>query len=260
MEPSTQSKERGLEQPSGSGGSSSDAGAVALQPIDGVSGQPHNNSAVDGYAAGVPSTPDAQHPVFQNVPNFNSRFASLCPASLAATHPVNAQLQNMQSYNNRLSTFRHWPHSKPDASYMASVGFSCSGPLVPGRLRDKVRCFSCARVLQNWLPEDDPLLRHLQKYSHCNWARRVARFYEGNDHLHEPDLLDISRGALATFGPPERTLDRPDYRCRGCGKTFGTNLGLETHEVLRGYLCSRSDSSPSVRSLHSTVMDDHELT
>ena len=61
----------------------------------------------------------------------------------------------------RLLTFRKWPHAKPSAKEMADAGFFYEGD------RDRVRCFWCYILLQDWETKDDPFEEHAKWSGKC---------------------------------------------------------------------------------------------
>lgn len=59
-----------------------------------------------------------------------------------------------------------WPHKSPSVADLARAGFFYK----PSAGKDNVECFMCARQLDGWEKEDDPLEEHLKHGSDCAWA------------------------------------------------------------------------------------------
>ncbi|KAI9715442.1 MAG: hypothetical protein M1812_005918 [Candelaria pacifica] len=244
---------------------SNDSGAVIGEPKDMGSLYFNDNEALRSYSDDTSNAINAQHTLanigsaeHQDLEPYNRHLMNMYSSSLTSMHPAHEEAQSRESFKARLLSLKSWPHDTPKAGYMASVGFFHSGSSIRDRYDDRVECFCCGLVLSHWVAEDDPLLRHLQRDGGCSWARRVAEFYEDNDHLREPDLLDVSvqpsEGSFASV-PPQLMLPRPNHRCRGCNKTFATFLGLRTHGELRGKACWQPDSTPSSHALRLPPLD-----
>ena len=80
-----------------------------------------------------------------------------------------AHLQTYGDEMNRLATFRSWPMTSTACpSSLARLGFYCSGE------GDKVKCFLCKLMLDNWTADDDPEEKHRRRSPDCAMAREVA--------------------------------------------------------------------------------------
>ncbi|KAK6169025.1 hypothetical protein SNE40_020155 [Patella caerulea] len=64
----------------------------------------------------------------------------------------------MANYQNRLDTFKNWPHHSIPSPDMSKAGFYMTGR------EDSVKCFTCGIILKDWDPTDDPFTEH-QKFS-----------------------------------------------------------------------------------------------
>ena len=89
-------------------------------------------------------------------PNSNStqRASKIAPGPTALPN----------SYSTRLETFTSWPHSNPSASVMAMAGFH---QVQVREFNDMVECSGCRISLSNWNGDDNPLIEHEGRSSHC---------------------------------------------------------------------------------------------
>ena len=99
----------------------------------------------------------------------------------------------MMFYQDRLSTFEHWPKQIiPNQYQLARAGFYYTGQY------DKVTCFCCNLTVHAWEQNDDPWKEHERLSPSCMYIKMI--------------------------GIPEKT-DKPEgFRPFGCNSMTGNNL------------------------------------
>ncbi|XP_065586096.1 baculoviral IAP repeat-containing protein 2 [Cyrtonyx montezumae] len=71
----------------------------------------------------------------------------------------------------RMSTFSTFPVNVPVSERrLARAGFYYTG------VQDKVKCFSCGLVLDNWQPGDNAMEKHKQVYPSCSFVQNMLSF------------------------------------------------------------------------------------
>nr|XP_033803888.1 inhibitor of apoptosis protein-like [Geotrypetes seraphini]XP_033803889.1 inhibitor of apoptosis protein-like [Geotrypetes seraphini]XP_033803890.1 inhibitor of apoptosis protein-like [Geotrypetes seraphini] len=84
----------------------------------------------------------------------------------------------------RMSTFSSFPTNVPVSERsLARAGFYYTG------VNDKVKCFSCGLMLDNWKPGDNALEKHKQLYPSCNF---IQSFHVSN----------LGSSSHSAFSPP----------------------------------------------------------
>ena len=92
-----------------------------------------------------------------------------------------------------------WPHKQPSAEAIAKAGFLYR-PQSTGS--DNVVCYLCARQLDGWEEEDDPVQEHLKHSPECGWAMLMAIAQDGKydiDGMEDPTDASITEARRATF-------------------------------------------------------------
>jgi hypothetical protein len=94
-------------------------------------------------------------------------FGSVQPdCGLASFTSRKEEEDPMKHAQNRLATFTEWPkHFHMEKNKLASAGFCYTGK------GDKVVCFSCKVLLNNWAYGDRPLQEHHKFSSGCNFLK-----------------------------------------------------------------------------------------
>lgn len=91
-----------------------------------------------------------------------------------------------------------WPHKSPSVADLARAGFFFK----PSAGRDNVECFMCARQLDGWEKDDDPLEEHLKHGSDCAWALLMSieqeREYDPTS-MEDPTAEPIASARKNTF-------------------------------------------------------------
>ena len=83
--------------------------------------------------------------------------------SSAAIHPDYAET------SQRLASFMTWSYeSLPTAHDLAGAGFFYTG------IKNIVTCFHCNGSLQNWGPNDNPMIEHARWFPHCAYAKQLC--------------------------------------------------------------------------------------
>ncbi|XP_033101310.1 baculoviral IAP repeat-containing protein 3-like [Anneissia japonica] len=80
-----------------------------------------------------------------------------------------ATFPKFEDEEDRVKTFRNWPHDRPDGRSMSEAGFFYGG------FEDNARCFFCGILLCRWEPDDLPLSEHAEHGSSCLWLRRKTK-------------------------------------------------------------------------------------
>ena len=69
----------------------------------------------------------------------------------------------------RHASFATWPNEyPPSADNLVRAGFFYSGT------QDRVTCFYCNGSLQNWAPNDNPMIEHARWFRQCAYARQLC--------------------------------------------------------------------------------------
>lgn len=71
-----------------------------------------------------------------------------------------------------LSFQRGWPLMNPPTSKIVQAGFYFE-PTESQVLYDRTRCFACGIEVNNWLPNDQPLVRHLMQNHDCPHVQKI---------------------------------------------------------------------------------------
>lgn len=91
-----------------------------------------------------------------------------------------------------------WPHKSPSVADLARAGFFYK----PSAGKDNVECFMCARQLDGWEKDDDPLEEHLKHGSDCAWALLMSieqeREYDPSS-MEDPTAEPIASARRTTF-------------------------------------------------------------
>lgn len=91
-----------------------------------------------------------------------------------------------------------WPHKSPSVADLARAGFFYK----PSAGKDNVECFMCARQLDGWEKDDDPLEEHLKHGSDCAWALLMSieqeREYD-TSNMEDPTTEPIASARKTTF-------------------------------------------------------------
>jgi hypothetical protein len=75
---------------------------------------------------------------------------------------------------NRNASFAAWPQQNlPSVDGLARAGFFYTGT------KTIVTCFYCNGSLQNWGPNDNPMIEHARWFPHCAYAKQLC-----GDELH----------------------------------------------------------------------------
>ncbi|XP_055955957.1 uncharacterized protein LOC126815350 [Patella vulgata] len=69
----------------------------------------------------------------------------------------------MASYQNRLDTFKKWPHHSISPRDVSRAGLYMTGK------GDSVQCFTCDVILKSWKPTDDPFTEHQKWSPNCSY-------------------------------------------------------------------------------------------
>lgn len=91
-----------------------------------------------------------------------------------------------------------WPHKSPSVADLARAGFFYK----PSSGKDNVECFLCARQLDGWEKDDDPLEEHLKHGSDCAWALLMSIEQEGEydlSNMEDPTAGPIASARQTTF-------------------------------------------------------------
>ena len=73
---------------------------------------------------------------------------------------------NYCTIEKRIESFRTWP----PALKQQGLQFSLAG-FYYTKFSDIVRCFLCSLTLDSWMPEDSPILRHIERAPSCIYAK-----------------------------------------------------------------------------------------
>uniref|UniRef100_A0A4X2LMP8 RING-type E3 ubiquitin transferase n=1 Tax=Vombatus ursinus TaxID=29139 RepID=A0A4X2LMP8_VOMUR len=89
----------------------------------------------------------------------------------------------MGSEASRRKTFQDWPPEGPvSAQDLARAGFFYVGP------QDRVQCFCCGGMLDNWTAGDSPILEHQRLFPKCQFA--LSKHTGNNPDLDTSDSVD----------------------------------------------------------------------
>lgn len=100
-----------------------------------------------------------------------------------------------------------WPHKSPTVADLAKAGFFYQ----PAAGKDNVECFMCARQLDGWEADDDPLQEHLKHGSDCAWALLMSIEQEGeydDTTMEDPTgehIADARRNTFESIGWPHES-------------------------------------------------------
>ncbi|CAF3802521.1 unnamed protein product [Adineta steineri] len=83
--------------------------------------------------------------------------------STAACNPASTEILK------RLASFVRWPKANlPSADDLVRAGFFYTGN------KTSVTCFYCNGSLQNWGPNDNPMIEHARWFPHCAYAKQLC--------------------------------------------------------------------------------------
>ncbi|CAH6777472.1 baculoviral IAP repeat-containing protein 2 isoform X2 [Phodopus roborovskii] len=98
----------------------------------------------------------------------------------------------------RMSTYSAFPDGVPVSERsLARAGFYYTG------VNDKVKCFCCGLMLDNWKRGDSPVEKHRQLYPSCSFVHTLL-----SDSLQSPskDTAPVRSGFAHPLPPPERAV------------------------------------------------------
>ena len=98
-------------------------------------------------------------------PHCSKEHAKHCPA---------CPFGNLHLEENRLKTYKHWPHTKKqhDKAGFARAGFVHNPSADAGW--DNVRCFACDKNLGGWEMGDDPMEEHRRRGANCPFIQAMT--------------------------------------------------------------------------------------
>ncbi|XP_069495171.1 inhibitor of apoptosis protein-like isoform X3 [Ambystoma mexicanum] len=124
-------------------------------------------------------------PVFLKYPIMNVLQSGQFLERLMSNSTVQDLKYDLSCELYRISTFSNFPPNVPVSERsLARAGFYYTG------LNDKVKCFSCGLMLDNWKKGDNALEKHKQLYPSCN-------FLQG---LHS--VSNLGSSSHSAFSPP----------------------------------------------------------
>ncbi|XP_066505350.1 E3 ubiquitin-protein ligase XIAP [Hoplias malabaricus] len=110
-------------------------------------------------------------------------------SSGAGTIETDDGLHDWSSMNMRLNSFQAFPHAqKLSAERLARAGFFYTGE------SDRVCCFSCQKVLENWHQEDIPVERHREVSPSCKFliCAHRRKFSGSLSYDEEAEAMEFS--------------------------------------------------------------------
>ena len=106
--------------------------------------------------------------------NNSSTAASLEPLPSNEIVPTAACNPSYVELPKRQASFATWTHDNlPSIDDLVRAGFFYTG------VKSIVTCFYCNGSLQNWGPNDNPLIEHARWFPHCAYAKQLC-----GDQLH----------------------------------------------------------------------------
>uniref|UniRef100_A0A6J0TTK0 Baculoviral IAP repeat-containing protein 2 n=1 Tax=Pogona vitticeps TaxID=103695 RepID=A0A6J0TTK0_9SAUR len=108
----------------------------------------------------------------------------------------------------RMSTFSTFPlHCPVSERSFARAGFYYTG------VKDKVKCYSCGLMLDNWKKGDNPLEKHRQLYPSCSFLQNLSSMNNLGTSLRSAFSPPSNLGGLTSSHSPTRTpsLDQVGY-------------------------------------------------
>jgi hypothetical protein len=127
----------------------------------------------------IPSSTSSIHVLNENSVDFTSSNHSLTPVNVRPVGPsgiVYAVTQNSiyADIPKRRASFLAWPPGNlPSVDDLVGAGFFYTGETTI------VSCFYCNGALQNWGPNDNPMIEHARWFPHCEYAKQLC-----GDKLH----------------------------------------------------------------------------
>lgn len=101
----------------------------------------------------------------------------MADSSMAGTIETDDGVQDWSAMHTRLSSFQAFPQiQKVPAERLARAGFYFTGE------SDRVRCFSCQSIVENWCQGDTPVERHREVSPHCTFLNCAHRRNISNGH------------------------------------------------------------------------------
>jgi hypothetical protein len=80
-----------------------------------------------------------------------------------------AMCSNYDEIPKRHASFATWPHENlPSVDDLVRAGFFYTG------IKSIVTCFYCNGALQNWGPNDNPMIEHARWFPHCAYAKQLC--------------------------------------------------------------------------------------
>lgn len=129
----------------------------------------------------------------ETTPTFHIFIMNLLEKSPFLTNLMNSSNAYELKYDfscelYRMSTFSNFPTNVPVSERsLAHAGFYYTG------VSDKVKCFSCGLMLDNWKPGDNALEKHKQLYPSCNFIQSF------------PCINNLGSSSHSAFSPPVTT-------------------------------------------------------
>ncbi|KAK6174437.1 hypothetical protein SNE40_017714 [Patella caerulea] len=100
----------------------------------------------------------------------------------------------MASYQNRLDTFKQWPHHSISPRDVSRAGLYMTGR------GDSVKCFTCNVILKNWKPTDDPFIEHRKWSQSCSYIAEKSS-------KNQRENISKEKHSLETFSTPDKSTN-----------------------------------------------------
>ncbi|XP_045870492.1 baculoviral IAP repeat-containing protein 3 [Meles meles] len=112
---------------------------------------------------------------------------SLCLSGLLKSAPALELRYDHSCELYRMSTFSAFPSGVPVSERsLARAGFYYTG------VNDKVRCFCCGLMLDNWKPGDRPVEKHRKLYPSCAFVRSLSTASEPGTRCPPPQPPSVA--------------------------------------------------------------------
>ncbi|XP_050394514.2 E3 ubiquitin-protein ligase XIAP [Patella vulgata] len=108
--------------------------------------------------------------------------------------------QMMANYQNRLNTFKNWPHHSISSRDMSKAGLYMTGR------GDSVKCFTCGVILKDWDPTDDPFTEHQKWSTGCSYIAENYSKSKSENNEKKTKLETLYPSATGTNTMPLSVL------------------------------------------------------
>nr|XP_028581991.1 baculoviral IAP repeat-containing protein 2 isoform X4 [Podarcis muralis] len=129
------------------------------------------------------------------------------PSKLRNSSDVSELTYDLSCELYRMSTFSTFPQNVPVSERsLARAGFYYTG------VKDKVKCFSCGLMLDNWKKGDKALDKHKQLYPSCNFVKSLTPLNNLGSSFNSAFSPPTAFGLSSSHSPtPAANMDQVGY-------------------------------------------------